>query len=331
MTLKVAIIYNDPLTDEPGRVGEKDAVLAVLGEVSAVRRACQELNYGCEVIALHRPLEEMRRTLSQMRTDIIFNMFEGFGDDPYSEAEVAAMIEEMGLHFTGNSSQVLELTLDKVRTKEVLKKHGIVTPDYQMLTPQNLSEFRLAFPCIAKPRDMDASHGLLPESVVHNRQQLEKQVRRISSEFRGCALVEEFIDGREFNASVIGNKGLELIEISEILYSLLPELPRILTFDSKWAEDTPYCKGTVAECPAQVSLALREMIKNVVLNSCRAVGVKGYARVDMRQDAGGNIRVLEVNANPDLSPELGIALQAEKHGWSYTHLIQKIISVALES
>lgn len=330
MTLKVAIIYNDPFNSENGRTGEEDAIIGVLEEVYAVRDACRELHYEWEQVVLRRPLEDVHRTLSKIKADVIFNIFEGFEDDPGTEAEVARMMEDMGLHFTGNPSHVLELTLDKARSKYALKKCGIDTPDYQVLTPQDINGLRLAFPCIVKPVAEDASHGLLPENVVFNMQQLEKQVQRISREFRGCALVEEFIDGREFNASVIGGSELELIEMSEIMYTLPPGLPRVLTFESKWVENTPYYKGTAVECPAPVGLELRETIKNIVLRSCRELGIRGYARVDMRQDAGGNIRVLEVNANPDLSPEIGIALQAEKHGWSYSQLIQKIIEIALE-
>ena len=330
MTLKVAIIYNDPFTDEPNRAGEEEAIVGVLEEVFAVRDALKELKYDWEQVVLHKPLEDVHKIISSIRADVIFNLFEGYDDSPQSEPLVAHMMEEMGRRFTGNPSPVLELTLDKARTKEVLKQHGVGTPDYQVLSPQTLDSFCLPFPCIVKPRDEDASHGLLPENVVHDREQLSRQVQRISGEYRGYALVEEFIDGREFNASVIGGRELELIEMSEITYTLPPELPRILTFESKWFEGTPYYKGTGVQCPAEVSPALRQTIKDTVLASCRAVGIRGYARVDMRQDEKGNIRVLEVNANPDLSPELGIALQSEKHGWSYSTLIRKIIDLALE-
>lgn len=330
MTPKVAIIYNDPFTDEPNRAGEEEAIVGVLKEVFAVRDALKELKYDWEQVALHKPLEEARRIISSIKADVIFNLFEGFYDAPQSEPVVARMMEDMGIRFTGNPSHVLELTLDKARTKEVIKQHGIHTPEYQVLTPQMLDSFCLRFPCIVKPCDEDASHGLLPENVVSDRKQLARQVQRISGKFRGYALVEEFIDGREFNASVIGGRELELIEMSEITYMLPPELPRILTFESKWSEGTPYYRGTGVQCPAQVSPELRQTIRDTVLASCRAVGISGYARVDMRQDKDGAIRVLEVNANPDLSPELGIALQSEKRGWSYATLIRNIIDLALE-
>jgi D-alanine-D-alanine ligase len=129
---------------------------------------------------------------------------------------------------------------------------------------------------------------------------------------------------------VLGNGNLSVVEISEIIYSLPPELPRILTFESKWFSETEYYKGTGVCCPAEIDSALRENISGIVLASARAAGCRGYARVDMRQDKDGTIKVLEVNANPDIEPELGIALQANKRGMSYSELIQKIVDLALE-
>jgi D-alanine-D-alanine ligase len=330
MTLKVAIIYNDPYTDIPNQSGEEEAIVGVLEEVFAVRDALKELQVDWHLVPLRRPLDSVGDTISTIDADLIFNLFEGFDDTPHSEPLVARMMEDMGRRFTGNPSSVLEFTLDKARTKDFLKSKGIYTPDYQVLKPDTINSFNLKFPCIVKPRDEDASHGLGPENVVHNTEQLEKLVRRVSEEFRGNALVEEFIDGREFNASILGKKNIELVEISEITYTLPPELPRMLTFESKWFEGTPYYIGTGVQCPAQVSPELRKTIEDVVLTSCRAVGACGYARVDMRQDSGGNINVLEVNANPDISPELGIALQAEKRGMSYSQLIKRIIDLAME-
>jgi len=330
MPLKVAILYNDP----PGEIvipdGEEEAITGVLEEVVAVKRALVALGHEVEKVPLRTPLDSIPRILCNIQADVIFNLFEGFEDQPHSEPVVAHMMEEMGLRFTGNPSSVLDLTLDKAGFKEVLQKAGVDTPAFMVLMPSTVQDFRLSFPCIVKPRDEDASHGLSPENVVSDMRQLKEQVGRISGRFRGYALVEEFIDGREFNSSVLGNSSHELVEISEITYTLPPGLPRILTFESKWFEETDYYKGTGVCCPAQIDAALRQTITTVVLLSCRAAGCRGYARVDMRQDRDGGIKVLEVNANPDITPELGIARQAAARGMAYTDLIQKIVDLALE-
>jgi D-alanine-D-alanine ligase len=330
MPLKVAIIYNDPFADSPAEIGESEAIVGVLEEVVAVKNALIELGHQVQQVALRKPLETVKQTLRDIKADVIFNLFEGFDDDPNTEPVVTAMMEEIGIPFTGNSSTVLALTLDKFKMKRVLQKANVPSPPAQVLTPHDIFTFALNFPCIVKPKDEDASHGLTKASIVRNMEELFDQVNYISHNFRGQALVEEFVDGREFNASVLGNSELELVEISEITYSLPPELPRILTFESKWFEETDYYKGTGVACPAQISDKLREEVVNAVLTSCRAAGCRGYARVDMRQDKDGAIKVLEVNANPDISPDLGIARQAASRGMTYADLIQKIVDLALE-
>ena len=330
MPLKVAIIYNDPFADSPAEIGESEAIVGVLEEVVAVKKALIELGHQVQQVALRKPLETVKQTISDIKADLIFNLFEGFDDDPNTEPLVTHMMEEIGIPFTGNSSSVLALTLDKFKMKRVLQKANVASPPAQVLTPHDILTFTLNFPCVVKPKDEDASHGLTRASIVNNMEQLFEQVNFISRNFRGQALVEEFVDGREFNASVLGNRDLELVEISEITYSLPPELPRILTFESKWFEETDYYKGTGVACPATLTAKLREEVVNSVLASCKAAGCRGYARVDMRQNKDGSIQVLEVNANPDLTPELGIARQAASHGMSYADLIQKIVDLALE-
>lgn len=330
MPLKIAIIHNDPYADVLNKIGETGAIIGVMDEVVAVKEALIELGYPVQLIPLGRPLEKAQKTLESVCADLVFNLFEGFDDAPETEPVIARWMEEKHIRFTGNPSNVLELTLDKAKTKSVLSTAGIKTPAYQVLNPDTMDGFSLKFPCIVKPNAEDASHGLLPESVVQNKEQLIAQVERITRNFRGSALIEEFIDGREFNASVLGNSSLSLLEISEITYTLPRGLPRILTFESKWIEGTEYYVGTGVTCPAQIDPELRKTIADIVLTGCKAVGCRGYARVDMRQDLNGDIKVLEINANPDISPDLGIARQANAVGISYAELIQKIVSLALE-
>ncbi|MBN1375485.1 MAG: ATP-grasp domain-containing protein [Dehalococcoidia bacterium] len=331
MPLKVAIIYNEPVTDIPlVDSGKDESIIGVLEEVVEVKRALLELGHEVEKVPLRMPVESVPDVLRKIEADVVFNLFEGFEDLPHTEPVVAHMLEETGIPFTGNHSAALELTLDKSEFKKVLHQAGVSTPASMVLTPSTLDEFNLRFPCIVKPRDDDASQGLSPDNVVSNADDLHTMVEKVSAHFRGNALVEEFIGGREFNASVLGNSSHSLVEISEIVYTLPPGSPRILTYESKWFEESEYYKKTNVCCPAEIDSALRKNITGIVLASTRAAGCRGYARVDMRQDKDGSIKVLEVNANPDIEPDLGIALQASAIGMSYPQLIQKIVDLALE-
>lgn len=330
MPLKVAVVYNDPDPDRYHAMGEDKAVLGVMDEVNAAYKALVELGYSTLLLPLRPPVERVRETLEGLHVDLVFNLFEGFAGRPETEAQVAYIIAGLGLPCTGCSGAALALALDKAKTKALLEAHGIGTPRYQILSPATLTEFHLTYPCIVKPHNEDASHGLTAKSVVHDMASLEEQVLRVSSLYNGKALVEEFLDDREFNITVLGNGYPIALAISEIVYSLPPGMPRILTFEAKWEPDTEYYNKTQTICPADVSEELREDISRTAMAAFRLVGCRGYARVDFRTDKAGKAKVLEVNPNPDISPDMGAARQAENCGIPYNQFIEKIVELALE-
>jgi len=327
---KVAIVYNEPSPCHYQAVGEEKAALGVLDEVEAVHQALLELGYLVFRIPLVPPLEQVGEKLKDLEVDLVFNLFEGFCGYPETEAQVPEILSELGIPYTGNSGAALKLALDKAKTKAILQAAGIHTPRCQMLSPETLSLFQLSYPCIVKPCGEDASHGLSEASVVNDFASLEKQVITVSNYYRGGALVEEFIDGREFNATVLGNTGGTVLPVSEIVYSLPPGMPRILTFAAKWEPDGLYFRGTNAVCPAQVPLRDREHIADTALAVYWLLGCRGYARVDMRLDGEGRLNVIEVNPNPDISPGSGAARQAEAAGMTYTRFINEIVLLALK-
>ncbi len=234
MRSKIAIIYNKPTPIRYKALGEEKAVLSVLDEVEPVHRALIEQGYSPVRIPLSPPLEQVREKLKSLETGLVFNLFEGFEGRPETEAIVAGMLAELGLIHSGCPASALALALDKSKTNTILQSAGVPTPEHQLLSPENLSTFNLNFPCIVKPRAEDASHGISEESVVYDFTALRKQVQKISQFYGGEAMVEEFIDGREFNVTVLGDREPIVLPISETVYSLPPGIPRILTFAAKW-------------------------------------------------------------------------------------------------
>jgi D-alanine-D-alanine ligase len=305
-------------------------VLGVLDAVTAVHQALLEIGHQVTRVPLAPPLKSTRGKLSSLDVDLVFNLFEGFCGSPETEAIVPEALSELGIPFTGCPDTALRLALDKARGKVLLKAAGIPTPDFQLLNPQIMHMFQLGYPCIVKPRSEDASHGLSEASVVTNSVSLGKQVQLISASYHGGALVEEFIDGREFNATVLGNSQGTVLPVSEIVYSLPSEKPRVLTFTAKWEPDSLYFQGTRAVCPAEISADERESINQIALAAFRLLGCQGYARVDMRVDKDGQLNVIEVNPNPDISPDSGAARQAGAAAMNYTQFIEKIVKLALE-
>lgn len=330
MRPEITIVYNDPFPGNFKILGEEAAVLGILDCVQAVHNALLESGYTVNRVSLFPPLRTVRKQLSKVKTELIFNVFEGFYDDPESEAQVARIMSEMGYMFTGCPVKALSLALDKAKSKEILAKCGISVPGFQILDNNNIDEFNLDFPCIVKPRNQDASHGISQENVVYNMEQLKKQIARTSDNFNGQALVEEFLSGREFNICVIGNEEVIALPPSEIIYELPPDLPQILTYEAKWITESEYFKATRVICPAPISDELRTEITNTALLAYRIFECRGYARIDLRLDSKGSLKVLEVNPNPDISPETGAARQALAAGMTYAQFIDKIAMFALE-
>jgi D-alanine-D-alanine ligase len=325
---RVAVVYNEPLKSRYDQRGEGAAVSGVLEAVAAVEDALLKLGYGVVKIPLIPPLPRTRERLAALGADLVFNLFEGFAGHPETEADIAEMLAALKIPFTGCPAAALKLALDKARTKALLNGAGIRTPDFQLLRPETLAGFNLSYPCIVKPRREDASHGLSAQNVVGDFTSLEKQVSAVSRYYGGQALVEHFIQGREFNTTVLGGAALP---VSEIDYSLPEGAPHLLTFASKWQPESDYFKGTKMVCPARIEEGEKEEIAETALSVFGLLGCRGYARVDMRRDEAGRLNVIEANPNPDISPGAGAARQAEAAGMDYPQLIGRIVELALES
>jgi len=311
MPKSIAIVYNETQPSYYDKTGEKKAVLSVLSCVDAVQQALLKRNYTVTVVPLSPPRESLRKTLDSLDADLVFNLFEGFPGEPETETLVPGILSEIGKPYTGCLAATLRTALDKFGVKKSLRATGIPTPDFQLLSPQKIHLFRLSLPCIVKPSHEDASHGITPVSVVNDISSLQERVKTVFDNYHNQALVEEFIGG-------------------EIVYTLPPGMPPILTFEAKWEPDSVYYKNTQVVCPAKITAKERESIRKTALAAYRLLGCSGYARVDMRMDSESVINVIEVNPNPDISPGAGVALQAVAAGMNYTQLVEKIIKLALD-
>jgi len=324
MRSKVAVIYNEPIPGRYDTLGEKIAVLGVLEAVEAVHQALAELGYSVVRVPLLPPLENVRGKLAGLDAELVFNLFEGFDGCPEVEATMAHILSDLGLTYTGCQGDALSLALDKGRAKSILKEAGVDTPRYQLLDRETLDAFHLKYPCIVKPCAEDASHGISEDSVVSDPATLARQVAWVTDAFGGRALVEEYMEGREFNATVLGNKAPEVLPISEIVYSLPPGMHRILTFSAKWEPESVYFRFARPVCPAEIGPDLHDRISDAAISVFSLLGCSGYARVDFRLDVQERPLVLEVNPNCDISPTSGAARQARAAGMTYSQFIERI-------
>jgi len=323
---KIVIIYNEPDNGIYHHLGEGLAIEGVLGSVKTVSSALNERGYAVQTLALRPPLSAAQNEISKIGADLVFNLFEGFDGWPESEAAIAGYLEDYQIRFTGSPSQALRICENKAAVKNLISGYGIATPDWQVLYPGCAEKFRLEFPCIVKPLGEHASHGLSPDSVVWDSSNLNRQVEFLWQNYRHHSLVEKFLPGREFRATVVENSQLTLLPVEEIIYNLPMEKPRLLTYSAKWIKGDEYFTGTGEQCPANIAPELKHQIGILAASAFVVTGCRSYASVDLRQDENGSLLVIDINPNPDISHEGGIKLPIKAMGMSYIDFISLILS-----
>lgn len=300
-------------------------------EVTAIEESLRESGFSPYVLSVDHFSKDLVQILARLTPKFIFNLCEEINGRTELEMCVAGLLEMMNIPYTGSGPIALGLALNKYHAKQILRAAGIPVPRGYLHHPgQKRVPRGVRLPLIVKPVHEDASLGINAGSVCYDGAHLENQVAYIHSVYQQAALVEEYLDGREFNVSIMGNDP-QVLAISEIDFQDLPAgEPKIVSYRAKWDEESPVYVGTVPMCPANIPQRTEKRIKDVALRSYKCIGCRDYARVDMRTDARGNPYVLEVNPNPDISPKAGFARAASVAGHSYTDMVLCISQSALE-
>jgi D-alanine-D-alanine ligase len=326
--LKIAVAYNEL----NGTDGEENidfiSEAAVKKEAEDVFRALVELGYQ----PVYLPIDEIENGLNKIREnqpDLIFNLCEGYKGNAHHEMHIASMWELMGIPYTGNTPISLGLAQNKVLAKKLFESKKIKTPMYQVYRETPVQTY-LTYPLIAKPASEDASLGITQDSIIYSFDDLKRKVCELLEKYHQPVLVEKFIEGREFNVSVLGNHPPQVLPVSEINFSELEECYHITSYEAKWLPEHPHYKKTPPVCPAEVSKELRYKLMDVALQVYHQLMGRDYGRVDMRVDGHDQIYVLEYNPNPDISTDAGLARSALAAGLKYRDLIGKIVKDTLK-
>lgn len=319
-----AILYNEPLTE--GMDGW-EASRDVLVQVDAVRNALESLGIPSVDVPFASDPGRMIDDLRASGACRVFNLCETVGEDATLAGHPAAVLELLGLPFSGSGSFSLMLSTDKAASKILMRGAGIKTPEFLLYDgPESVKDVSLQYPVIAKPRFEDASIGIDQESVFRSRRELIEGSRRLFERY-GPLIIERFIGGREFNVSVLGYPSLRLLAVAEIDFSSFPaELFPIVGYRAKWEENTPEYLGTSRIFPDNLSKSLATSLQRAAISCARLFQVRDYGRVDMRVDHLLQPWVLEVNANPCISPDAGFAAAASHYGISYRELVRLLVS-----
>ncbi|MGE5432223.1 MAG: D-alanine--D-alanine ligase family protein [Syntrophomonadaceae bacterium] len=266
----------------------------------------------------------------QNRPDVVFNMVEYYNDKPTLEMNFACFLQMMDIPYTGAPPMALAICQRKVLAKTILASMGINTPKFRVVSSaEEAVNLGLKYPLIVKPSQEDASLGIEDESVVSNEAQLIERVIYILERFKQKVLVEEFIDGRELNVAVMGDRFPRVLPISEIDFSNMPShLNNIVSYQAKW---DPYHEAyhmARAICPSVLPADVEVRAKELALRAFNALGARDYARVDMRLSKNNELFVLEINPNPDLTEDAGFMRSSKAAGYSFRRTLKRIVEMA---
>jgi D-alanine-D-alanine ligase len=338
---KILICYNSPVSIFAiynGKPADESNALNDLSEsgfskeINKIKKFLRENFVEVGSFAINNNVERTVNKLATYSPDAIFNFVESVDGISSYEYCMAGLFEMLDIDFTGNTPSCLGNCLNKARAKTILHSFGINTPASSVIRIDNdelltKNNFKLKFPVILKLLNEDASIGISELSVVKDLESLNSHIEFLKTTYRQDILAEEYIDGRELNVAVLGDKTLP---ISEIKFDGLPDgLPKIVTYDGKWIADSVYYENTKPSCPAVINAGLKKKVEELALLAFHAMGCRDYARVDIRLSQDNVPYVIEVNPNPDISMDSGFARAAAAAGLNYSDLLFTIAGFAL--
>lgn len=326
--MKTAIVHAD-ISEAPGK-DEQD----VLVQAEAVSASLLELGHEVSRLPVTLNLMKFEQDVDREKPDLVFNLVETLDGTGRFLHYVPALLERRNIPFTGSGSESLYTTTGKVLAKERLRYAGIPTPDWRKGTGADTVAPDAGFkpPYIVKPVWEDASVGLDDASIIRTPESLLDLLREKTDRYGHC-FIESFIEGREFNVSLLsdGFGGAEVLPVAEITFEEYPEgKPRIVGYDAKWEPGSFEYLNT----PRTFDFGggdgvLIERLRGICTRCWEAFDLHGYARIDFRVDRESNPWVIEINANPCISPDAGFTAAAERAGIHYTRMIERIVESAL--
>ncbi len=326
----VLILHSLPLSMDAALFEESE--MGVLTQVRAVESDLARLGHPCRT-AVARSLNEAIQALQSASETLIFNLCEGFTGDTEGAQYIPAVARALGKSCTGNSTETLLRTLNKWETNGILDRAGLPIPPAIRVPRGAPSPTRIPFPgpYIVKPAAADASEGIDADSVAPRvGRRLAAAVRRLHTRFRQDALIEKMIGRRELNVAVLEIRGVpRVLAVAEIDFSAFkPSQPAIVDYAAKWLKDTFSYNNTPRVFPPRISAALHREVESLALRAWSVMGCRDYARVDFRLDDRLRPFILEVNANPDISPDSGFSCSLRDAGYRHVDFTRFVIANA---
>lgn len=299
-------------------------------DIEAITDALRDLGHEPSVMAIDgRP--QTLTTLARSNADLYFNLVESYAGDDTKEMHFAAFLDLVGKRYTGAGPHGSFLAMDKAIAKKLIRYHDLYTPYSVVMNKGRVEHAQdIAFPVIVKPASEDASKGIDAASVVHSLKDLFERIAYVQDEFDSPALIEEYIEGREIYAAVLGNERPEALPLVELDLSKLPDgMPKIAGYEVKFDVTTEAYKKTKSAPARDLDEELVTRIHETAVTAYRVLKLRDYGRLDLRVTETGKVYVIEANPNPWLDPAAEFAMAAKESGRSYKELIGEIVELAM--
>jgi D-alanine-D-alanine ligase len=268
--------------------------------------------------------------LAKCDADLVFNLTESYAGDDTKDMNIAAYLELLDFQYTGAGPHAMYLAQDKALAKKIFAFHGIKTPFFATSYRGKLDHSHdISFPLIVKPTSEDGSIGIDQGSFVESVKELMERIHYIQEEFDSPALIEEYIEGREIYAAILGNENPEVLPMVELDLSKLPKgTPKIAGKEVKWETETEAYKVTKSAPAEDLDESTTKRLSETALSAYQALKLRDYGRIDMRLSKKGEVFVIEANPNPWLASTAEFAMAAKKAGRNYVELIAEIVDLA---
>lgn len=272
--------------------------------------------------------------LKNSDVDLIVNVCERINNSSLLEPHAASILDTLQIPYTGSNPFTLGLCIDKIRVKKLLSYHKIPTPewDYVYSLEDDIRD-DLRYPLIVKPANTDNSIGITNDSVVRNKEELNRQLEKVLKEIGRPALIEEYIDGDEYDVPIIGSDedDLRILPLARSIFDELPSnLWHIYPFESKYTDGGEYNKIIVQRPPKNIGKKLETLLGEIALDTYNILDCHDYGRIEIRVDKNNNPYVLELNPNPSLDAEGTFSASAELIGMDYGDFLEEIIRLAIK-
>ncbi len=309
-----------------------EADLTSIGNI--IQKTLQGLGYKVTFFDFNN-IGEAFNQLKNSDVDVVFNVCERINNSSLLEPHAASILDVLQIPYTGSNPTTLALCIDKIRVKKLLSYHNIPTPewDYVYTMDDDIRE-DLQYPLIVKPANSDNSIGITNDSVVTNKEELNRELKKVIEGLKSPALIEEYIEGDEYDVNVIGNdaKDLRVLPLSRSIFKEMPEgYWHIYPFDAKWGiNDAVYDKIIIQTPPRNVSKKLESLLSEIALDTYNILDCHDYGRIEIRVDKDDNPYVLELNPNPSINEGDSTPGVAELIGMNYGDFLEEVIRMAIK-